>query len=284
MDEKILNIVLEHRKLFVPSLFTHRQVDLIRKYSRHEMLNNTEKTYLYSAIKRKIDALKTLREDFYITGGEMIPERVEKAKKILTTLNESKAFISGSFLFNKKYNDIDIYVVSKRRKSYYRHDLHFTFITKSDLQKPLFVSAIKYSVATFHLLIKPIIKRHPFGELFFTYQWVINQVLEQEDQKEIRNVIFQYNLQVHQKILNARELDTIFKEVKIMPNEKKISEINRMTKAILLVTFSKKYLYNILSVQLRSTEKMKEEYDTDNIPIFLNFIKEVQDECRRVEA
>lgn len=284
MDEKILNIVLEHRKLFVPSLFTSKQVDIIHKYSHQEALNNTEKAYFYSAIKKKIDALRTLQENFYITGEGMIKERVEEAKRILIELNKSKAFISGSFLFNKKYNDIDIYIVGKHRKSYYKHNKHFTFITEKDMQNPLFVSAIRYSVATFLPTTNPVIKREEFDELFFTYQWVINQILEGEDQKELRNIIFQYNLQVQNRILDARELYVRFKEIKAMPKEKRIQEVNHMTKEILLTTYSQRYIYTALSGHSRGVKKMKEEYNTDNIPIFLNFIKEVQHECRRAEA
>lgn len=280
MNEKILNIIFEHRKLFVPHLFTSKQVDILHKYSHQETLNNTEKVYLYSAIKRKIDALQTLREEFYITGNEMIPERAEKAKKILKEINQPRAFISGSFLFNKKYNDIDVYIVSEHRKSYRKGKAHFTTITEKDLRNPLFVSAIKYSVATFKPTIKPLIKRDAFGEIFFTYQWVINQILEKEDQKEIRNIIFQYYLQVQKRILDARELDLKFKEVRALPDDEKIREVNRMTKGILLATHSKTYLSVILSAESRTIEKMSLEYKTnDNLLIYLRFLGEVKDEC-----
>ncbi len=282
MDEKILNIIFEHRKLFVPNLFTSKQVDILHKYSHQETLNNTEKAYLYSAIKRKIDALQTLREEFYIIGNEMLPERVEKAKKMLKEINQPKAFISGSFLFNKKYNDIDVYIVGEHRRSYHKGKTHFTTITEKDLRNPLFVSAARYSVATFRIVTKPLIKREAFGEIFFTYQWIINQILEKEDQKEIRNIVFQYYLQVQQKILDAHELDLKFKEVKALPDDKKIQEVNRMTKEILLATHSKKYLSVVLSTESRAIQKMSLEYKTnDNLLIYIKLLEEVKNECRR---
>ena len=282
MDEKILNTVIEHRKLFVPSLFTSKQVDILHKYSHQEALNNTEKAYLYSAIKRKIDALQTLREEFYITGNEMLPERVEEAKKMLKEMNQSKAFISGSFLFNEKYNDIDVYIIGEHRKSYHKEKTHFTIITEKDLRNPLFVSAARYSVATFKPTIKPLIKREAFGEIFFTYKWIINQILEKEDQKEIRNIVFQYYLQVQKKILDAHELDLKFKEVKALPDDKKILEVNRMTKELLLATHSKKYLSVVLSIESRAIQKICLEYKTnDNLLIYLRLLEEIKNECRR---
>ncbi len=281
MDEKILNTVIEYRKLFVPSLFTSKQVDILHKYSHQEVLNRTEKVYLYSAIKKKIDALQTLREEFYISGEKMIPERVEKTKIILKEINQPKAFISGSFLFNKEYNDIDIYIIGRHRKSYRKDKKHFTVITEKDLRNPLFISALKYSIATFKPTTEPLIKREAFGEIFFIYKWVINQILDQEDQKEIRNLIFQYYLQVQKKILDARELDTRFKEVKALSDDKKIHEVNQMTKKILRATFSQNYLYNVLSVESKAIKKIKKGYNQDNFLIYLNFIKEAQNECRR---
>jgi predicted nucleotidyltransferase len=285
MDEKMLNTIIGHRELFVPSLFTSKQVDILHKYTHKEILNNTEKAYLYSTIKRKIDALNILREEFYVLGEEMIPERVEQAKQILKEINQPKAFISGSFLFSKKYHDIDIYVVGKRRKSYHRENKHFTHIREKDMQNPLFISAANYSIATFKPQTKPLIKREAFGEIFFTYQWVINQILDKEDQKEIRNLVFQYYLQVQKQILDARKLDIKLKEIKALPDDKKIEEVNRITKEILLTTFSKKYLYNALSIESNAIKKMSLEYKTnDNLLIYIKCLEEVKNECRRAEA
>lgn len=281
MNANLLNKVVEQRNLLVPSLFTDRQISVIQKYLHHDPLNSTEKAYFYSAIKRKIDALNALKEEFYITGEDMLPERIEQAKQILKELNQPKAFISGSFLFSKNYNDIDIYIVGKRRKSYHLEKKHFTYIRESDMQNPLFISAANYSVATSKLQTKALIKREAFGEIFFIYQWVINQILDKEDQKEIRNLVFQYYLQVQKKILDARELEIIFQEMRALPDEKKIKEINLITRNILMTTFSPKYLYNRFSIESKAIKRVKKEHNTDNFEIYLKFIKEVQNECRR---
>lgn len=283
MDKEICKTVIERKKVFVPSLFTVKQVNLMDKYLKHEILNNTERTYLYSTIKKKLDALRTLKEELYINGNNMIPKRMEKAKNIIKEINK-KAFISGSFLYKKDYEDIDIYVISKRRKSYHKDNKHFIFITEKMLENPVFYSSLKYSVANFSTKeIKPIIKRKRVDELLFTYQWVINQILDNEDQKELRDLIFQYYLQTKKKVLDSYSLYCKTKEIKNLSINEEIKKINQITKDILLKTHSKKYLYNAISKFSKDIKRIGKEYKTNNIPIFLGFAQEVKDECRRTE-
>lgn len=282
MNTEILNKVVENRQLFVPSIFTEKQVSIIHRYLHQEKLNNTEKTYFYSAIKRKIEALTALREEFYIIGEQMIPGRVEKAKKILQEINYEKAFISGSFLFNKKYNDVDIFILGKKRKAYHQGKKHFTFITERDLAKPLFYSMYLYSVRNFNVNILPIIKRPSTEDLFLEYQVAIKEILEKEDEKTSRNVIFDYYLFVKNKILNSYEVYHKFLEIKAMAEAQKINSLNSMVKELTLKLYSKKYIYNELCLFLKTLQKLKESYKRhDNILIYMDLFSEVKNECRR---
>ncbi len=284
MNEKTLNKVWENRTSIVPTIFTQKQVEVISKHIHNKKMTNSEKTYLYSTIKKKIDALHSLQEEFYITGESMIPERVEIAKKILKEINYEKAFISGSFLYKQKYNDVDIYVLNKSRKSYNKEEKHFTFITEKDLHKPLFVSVAKYSVANFSPLISLDFHRNSFDKIMFIYQWVINQILENEDKKELRDLVFEYGLQIENCVLDARSLDLRVQEIKSLPKDKRIEETNRITKTVLLKSFSRTYNYIAISKFIKSIKEMAKEYKTENIPIFLDFAKGVQYECRRAQA
>jgi hypothetical protein len=284
MDNRTLQTVVENKNEFTPHLFTSRQISIMENYLKKKALNNTEKAYLYSTIKNKIAALTLLKEEFYITGQEMIPRRVDEAKKILKEINKEKAFISGSFLYNNEYNDIDIYIISNKRKSYHKGKNHFTFITENDLQKPIFFSSLKYSVANFSVNVKPDIKRKEIGEVLFTYQWVINQILDKEDQKELRGLIFEYNLQAKGKILDSYSLHMSFIDTKKLIKEEEIEKVNQITKELLLKTHSKKYIYNVITKFSKDIKKMKEEYDTENIPILLDFAREVKNECRKAET
>lgn len=281
MNQKILNIVLQHKALFVPHLFTERQVGIIQQYLHKKPLTSTEKAYLYSTVKKKAAALRMLKEEYYIHGGEMIPERVEEAKKILQELNEPQAFISGSFLYKESYNDIDIFIIGRRRRNYYEGKKHFTVIPEKDLNKPIFISAAMYSVATFNP-VKIIRKqRVNLEEILFLYQWLINQIFDKEDLKELRDLLLWHSLHAEKKMIDSRSLDLQAQDIKKLPSKDKIQKINHLTKEILFAIFSVKYLYNAISGFFRSIKKMGEEYKTPNIPIFLDFAREVQHECRR---
>ena len=281
MNKKILNHLVQHRSLFVPSLFTDKQVNLIQKYLQRTPLTATERTYLYSTIKRKVSALQSLQQEYYVRGEGMIPERVEAAKKILQELGKPQAFISGSFLYRKEYNDIDVFIIGKKRAAYYQDKKHITIITEKDLHRPLFISTAKYSVATFEAVKEAIPHRAYFDEIMFLYQWLINQLLEGENLKELRDLIFWHYLHVKKELLDARSLEVETQEIKNLNQEGKIKMINSITKELLLGLYSSTYLYNALSRFFQSVKEMAKGYNTANIPIFLNFSREVQHESRR---
>lgn len=284
MNEKMCKLVLEHRQQLVPTVFTERQVNLVQKYFYHKKLTPSEQTYFYSAISKKMEALHSLQEEFHVTGEGMIPKRVEEAKQILKEINKPKAFISGSYLYKQKYNDIDIFIVNNRRKSYRQENKHFTFILEKDLHQPIFISAAKYSVANFPAVAKAVLKRGQFDDILFIYQWVINQVLEGEDQKELRDLLLQHSLYVKKEVPDARSLDLKVQEVKALSQEKRIKRINQITQETLVRMYSSRYLYQALSKFIKVVKEMGKEYKTDNIPIFLHFAKEVQYGCRRAQA
>jgi hypothetical protein len=284
MNKKTLKTIVEHKKQLIPHVVTSRQVTLIEQYLNKKALTKTEQAYLYSTIKKKADALNLFREELYITGKDMIPERVEEAKQILKEINKEKAFISGSFLYSKKYNDIDIYIISNKRKQYSKGKRHLIYITEEDLKKSFFISAAKYSVSNTSLKISPEIKREEFSEILFVYQWVINQILDKEDQKELRILVFQYYMQIKEVILDSYTLFQKTEELKNLPEKEEIKKVNQITKELLLKTYSRTYLYNGISKFSKDFREIRKEYDTSNIPIFLNFAQEVKNECRRAKV
>ncbi len=285
MNLNTCNIVIKNKDKFTPSLFTAKQVDILKKYVNKKELTKTEKTYLYSAIKKKIDALMTLKEEYHINGQQMIKQRVKKAKDMLKDLNRD-AFISGSYLYSKEYNDIDIYIISDRRKDYVDGNKHFMFITEKDLEKPIFYSALQYSIANFSIEdVKPLIKRPGSDDLILDYEQSIVEILNNDDQKMIRSILFDYYMHVKKTVLDSFSVYNKYKEIKRMKERNKIKIINQMVRELLLKLYSKKYMYyELLSFikQLRNTlEKYKKK---ENILIYIDLLTEVKNECRRAQA
>jgi hypothetical protein len=283
MDKNICKKIIENKKQFIPYLFTQKQINVIEKYMNKEILTNTEKVYLYSTIKKKVEALSLVREEFYV-NGQIIPERIKEAKQILREINKEKAFISGSFLYKKDYNDIDIYIISKKRKSYYKNKLHFTCITEKDLKNPIFISALKYSIANFSINITPEIKRPELNDLIITYEMAINEVFNKEDLKALRGLIFEYHLHLKKEILDSLTLFKKVEEISLKKDKERIKEINLFAKELFLNLYSKTYSYNYFTSFLKT---LKEDLKTEpykNYFVYIDLFNEVKNECRRAQT
>ena len=285
MNTDICNKIIENKDKFIPNLFTAKQIDILKKYINKKELTKTEKTYLYSTIKKKIDALTILKEEYYINGQKMIKQRVKKAKAILKDLNRD-AFISGSFLYSRKYNDIDIYIISNKRKDYFKGNKHFMFITEKDLVKPIFYSALQYSVANFSIEnIKPQIKRPGSDDLILDYEQAIVEILNNDDQKMIRSILFDYYMYVKKKVLDSFTIYKKYKKIKKMEQKNKIDVINKMVRELLLKLYSKRYMYYELLSFLKQLKKTTNKYKrNENILIYIDLLTEVKDECRRAQV
>lgn len=310
MQEKILKTIVENKAKFTPHLFTEKQVKLIEKHLQNMKAKNneekqnmtpTEKTILYSTIKKKVDALMLLKEEFYIKGQDMIPERVNKAKEILAELKKEKsadkAFISGTFLFAQDYNDIDIYIISTKRKQFHKKEensdkeLHFIHITENDLKKPIFNSASQYCVANFFVETPAAkVERPDFSDLVMTYEMAVTEMMnsevdKDEDQKTSRELIFEYNLQIKNTVLDSYTLNKRFNEIINLKLNDKISVMNIMVKELLLKLYSLTYLYNELSKFLKQLKKDVEAIKPhDHLIIFINILGGVKDACRRAKT
>lgn len=285
MDKNICNTVLKQRERFIPLLFTSKQVNLLDRYLNQKSLTNSEKVIIYSVIKRKIEALSLLKEEFYINGGEMISPRVESAKKILKELGEEKAFVSGSFLFKNNYGDIDIYILGRRRKESHQGKKHFIWITEEDLKKPIFYSAFRYSLSNFSIgEPKLTIQKPKFDDLNLTYQMAINEVLDKSDNKALREIIFAYDLYLFNRILDSFSLFKKIQEMKRLKDSDQIDKINLMAKQIILALYSKRYLYDYLCHFLKGLKKDLVNEHYKNLLIFSEFFEEVKNECRRIET
>lgn len=307
MNEEILKTIIENKAKFIPFLFTEKQVKLIEKHLQNmktekneekQNMTPTEKTILYSTIKKKVDALMLLKEEFYIKGQDMIPERVNKAKEILAKLKKEKsadkAFISGTFLFAKDYNDIDIYIISTKRKQFHKQadssinkdaqdkELHFIHITEDDLRKPIFNSASQYCVANYFVETPAALIRRPtYNDMVMTYEGAINEALDNDDQKTIRELLFYYELLINKNVLNAFLLYKKFASVKQLPIKEKIAYVNLMTKEILLREYSLTYIYNELVKFIRRLKLLAREYPKHrNLPIYIKLFEEVKHGCR----
>ncbi len=142
----------EIKKHIVPILFTEHQFKLIEKKLTNKKMTPSEKNEFSRAISKKMNAINKIMEkeanNISIYGKEKI--RKERKNYAIKYLKEfSKKFknkhilISGSFLYKEKYNDIDVFVVSKYEKEDYKiKEFHINYLTE-DVYNSLFFASIK---------------------------------------------------------------------------------------------------------------------------------------------
>lgn len=286
MNKEICKRIVESREKLVPFLFTAKQINIIEKYLSGAVLSRTEKTYLYSAIRKKIDALMVLKEEYHTRGEGMIQERIRQAKRILKGIGKEKAFISGTFLYADKFNDIDIYIISRKRKQYHKGKKHFICITEQDMKKPVFISASRCSVSNFFIEEKePDMGRPAMDDLIMAYELAINEILDNDDQKTVRDLLFEYTLQIKNIILDSYSLNIKAKDIIAKEKQEKIRIINDMVKEMLLNLYSNRYIYDELRPFIKGLQKGVKEYSAhDNLVIYCDLLNEVKDECRRAKT
>ena len=120
---------------------------------------------------------------------KIIKERMERAEALLNQIPAKYCFITGSFLYKEKYNDIDIFVISRTKKEikFKNKKVKITILDFNDLYSLFYHSASKSCIA------KNILPQRPLKATISDYWHVINEaipVLLNEKNKFHKNVRF----------------------------------------------------------------------------------------------
>ena len=243
MNKEILKNILEQKNRFIPLIFTVKQVLVIEKYLSQQKLSLAEKKALYTSINKKVQALELLptqkKEEYFIQGSQqMLPERILQAQQIITQYSPLKVMVAGSFLYSKKYQDIDIYILQERG---YREaqdgEKHLIYLKEKKLAEPLFQSAALISIANFESTRKIKPKKIPLHQLMSTYhEAVINLIQKEEKNEPLRDLIFWHSLFCENRLINSLEL-------KEKTTQLTLSQIDQLLIRICQQLFSKTYLY-----------------------------------------
>ena len=120
-----LQLFRKIKKDIVPIIFTEHQFRLIEKRFTNKKMSDSEKNEFSRTISKKMNAINKIMEketgNIFIYGEEKIKkDRLKLArsyiKKFSRKFKNKHITISGSFLYNDKYNDIDVFVVSTYEK------------------------------------------------------------------------------------------------------------------------------------------------------------------------
>lgn len=184
------SINLEHfneiKKYIVPNLFTKHQFDLInRKFSGRKM-TDSEKNEFSRAISKKMMAinkiLKKETKEVFAYGKEKIrQDRLKQAYKYLNKFSRKfrnkHVIITGSFLYGKKYNDIDIFVIAKYEKEDYNTGkFHINYFTEDVYSSLFFKSIAKLCVSNKEMLQHPLKEKVDIDTFISLYQELFNDL------------------------------------------------------------------------------------------------------------
>jgi hypothetical protein len=145
----------------------------------------------------------------------MIPERIKEAEKILETLPYRYCFITGTFLYNKNYKDIDVFAITRsKKKSVTEKGIKLSIIDFNELHSLFYHSISKMCVA------KEVLPKKDLRATVADYWGIINETVptlinEKENfRKAIRSLILYTEYLEHNKILDSFELRTMIHSFK----------------------------------------------------------------------
>lgn len=242
MNENLLKLVLEHERFLIPLIFTRKQLKVLRKKAQGNPLENAERKAMSASIIKKMEALSILcgGRRAYISGySEILPGRLEEAELILEEYaSHGKAFIAGSFLFSKEYNDIDVFIITRGGyREEWQGKRHLIFLSEHRLSSPIFQSAALISVGNFPIPQKLEKKRPKLENLMSDYhEAVIEKMKKDKKQEASRRLAFAYLLFVKREIPHAKKLAKAAQEATL-------PELDRMIRELCLLLFSHQYLY-----------------------------------------
>ncbi len=267
--------------LIKSKIFTELQFNILKKKLEKKVLDSNERTYYYKFIKPKLSAIYSFLGigEQNIRGRESILEgRLIKAVSLLKKLEHKhrnqKILISGSFLFNRRYNDIDAFIFTKYQKEdYLSGKVHVNFLPEPALGSLFFSSLAQISAANFQYELKQEFKITD-DDLLHTYELLVNSLLNKEDpEKELRDFLLKCEYISRGIILNPKQL-YMLKE-RIGSDLRLIS--NTFINALVLNRNKKHFLHKIKRLVQDYSQLLKEYANAENLKIYINTYRQVID-------
>lgn len=142
----------------------------------------------------------------YIYGPQhILPERVKLAEEILNQIKVKHAFISGSFLFSEKYNDIDLFLVSRSKKKLdLPKEVKVNYIDFNELYSLFYHSIIQICVSKNILIQKPL--KTTFSHYWSIINEAVPEYLNYQNTKQLRSLILHTEYYKNKQVLNPKEL------------------------------------------------------------------------------
>lgn len=261
-------------------LFTRLQLNVLEKKLKNQPLDNNEKTYYYKFIRPKIKAIFSFLglSDINVQGragmlNERIPVAAALIKKLEKKHKKKRIMVSGSFLFQNNYHDIDVFIFSKYKKEDYRQGkVHVNFMPETALDSLFFSSLCQISVSNFAFSPQKEFKLG-LNDILQSFELIANCMINDEDcQKELRDFLIGLDYLSKGIILNPKQL--YFLKEKIAHGG--IKFLKEAAANALILSYKKEVLVKKLWQQIESYASLLKDYNTaKNLNVYIETYRQV---------
>lgn len=179
-----LHHLKEVKSEIVPVLFTEHQFRLIEKKQKGRAMSASERNEFSRTVSRKMKAINKVlgREDVFVYGREkIIASRLKQAVSYLKSFSRKfrnkHVLLAGSFLYGEKYNDIDIFVVSKYEKDdCWSGRFHINYLAEDAYHSLFFASLKQLCISNKELIGYELQEQISLDTFISLYQEVFNDL------------------------------------------------------------------------------------------------------------
>lgn len=169
---------------------------------------------------------------------KIIPERIKQAENILKKIRVKHAFIGGSFLYKRRYKDIDLFLITRTKKEI---EIEGVQVSEIDFNK---MHSLFYHSVTKMCVSKNILPKKDLKVTLKDYWKAINYAVptmaNERKSKNAREVLLYTEYLQTGKILDSFELHNITKKMSL---KKMLSYIFQNSPNIFRKRMKKSYLF-----------------------------------------
>lgn len=221
----------------VPVLFTEHQFCLIEKKQSGQKMTASEKNEFSRAVSRKMNAINKIlgrERAFFVYGREKIRKgRLKQAigylKFFSRKFKNKHVLLAGSFLYSEKYNDIDVFIVSKYEKDdYWSGKFHINYLAEGVYHSLFFASLRQLCISNKRIVGYELNEKISLDTFISLYQELFNDLdrhfkgVKQTLREFLLQAAFVGNSAVPDSLCLAQQIDFLLKTKKPKEAVKKI--------------------------------------------------------------
>ena len=271
----------------VPVLFTEHQFQLIENKMSGKKLTPSEKNEFSRAVSKKMNAINKILEKetggVFIYGKEKIlPKRLVKSEKYIKDFSRKfknkHVLISGSFLHAEKYNDIDVFVISKYDKNdFHEGNFHINYLTEDVYNSLFFASLKKMCISNKKIEYFKITEKINLDTFISTYQELFNDLNRNFKlvKTSLRDFLLQASYLSKKQIIDSCDIKQQIAQILRLKRPKEI--IKKIFVEVVVLGFKVKEALKTMKEMTKKYAEIMEEYSQHR-----NYYKEVMQPFQEV--